>query len=518
MREVCPSPFVWIALVDREGERMIEPFNESGDRRVPMRQIDITTMKPRLCVLSDEQITAIHQASLEILALHGVRILDGETRTSLRKAGAFIREKEWVKIPPHLVKKALNTAPERIVLSNQRGERVMPLQEGKTYFGTGSDTIFTIDVETRERRKVRREDVGRMARLCDALSNIDFVMSMGNPQDVPRADVYLYEFAEMVSNTNKPIVFTADTANDIDVIVEMASHIAGGKDELQEKPFLLHYAEPISPLIFPESSVQKLVRCAEYAIPVTFPSGANAGGGAPITLAGAMALANAECLGGLVIHQLTRPGAPFLYGFNVSIVDMRTAIVSYGAPEWSLTAAAQADMARYYRLPSWGFAGASDSKVVDAQAGSEAMFSVYNAMLSRNNLVHDVGYLEFGTTSSMELIILVDEIIDMCRRFMEGIPVNETSLAMEAIKRGKAKGGFIDDDHTLQNWRQAQFQPKRLDRMQYDIWESSGKMDLYERLNGEAKHIMATHIPEQKPGDVMEKMAEILKGRTGQIT
>lgn len=478
-----------------------------------MKPIDVATIKPKLRILSDEQITAIHHASLEILAHYGVRVLDQETRTALKKAGAFAHDEAWVKIPPPLVKGALNTAPETIVLSNQKGKRVMRLEEGEIYFGTGSDTLFTIDVDTRERRKVRREDVGRMAKLCDALPNIDFIMSMGNPQDVRRTDIYLYEFAEMVFNSNKPIVFTADTAKDIDDIIEMASHITGGKDQLQERPFLLHYVEPISPLIFPESSVQKLVRCAENAIPVAFPSGANAGGGAPITLAGAMALANAECLGGLVIHQLKRPGSPFLYGFNVSIVDMRTAIVSYGAPEWSLTAAAQADIARYYRLPSWGFAGASDSKVIDAQAGLEAMFSVYNAILSRNNLVHDVGYLEFGTTSSMELIILVDEIITMCRRFMEGIPVNPKTLAMEAIERAKAKRGFIDDDHTLENWREAQFQPSLLDRMQYDIWESSGKLDLYDRLNREAKEIMATHIPEPKPRTVIEEITKILERR-----
>ncbi len=478
-----------------------------------MKQIDVATIKPKLSILSDEQITAIHLASLEILARHGVRVLDEETRKALKKAGAFIHENEWVMIPPHLVKGALSTAPETIVLANQKGERVMFLEEGKTYFGTGSDTLFTIDVDTRERRKVCREDVGRIAKLCDALPNIDFIMSMGNPHDVPRADIYLYEFAEMVFNSNKPIVFTADAAKDIDDIIEMASHIAGGRNQLQEKPFLLHYAEPISPLVFPESSVQKLLRCAEYVIPVAFASGANAGGGAPITLAGAMALTNAECLGGLVIHQLKRPGAPFLYGFNVSITDMRTAIVSYGAPEWSLTAAAQADMARYYHLPSWGFAGATDSKVLDAQAGLEAMFSVYNAMLSRNNLVHDVGYLEFGTTSSMELIIMVDEIIGMCRRFMEGIPINEKTLAMEAIERAKVKRGFIDDEHTFENWREAQYQPKRLDRMQYDIWESSGKSDLYNRLNEEAKEIMATHIPEPKPPEVIERIEKILEKR-----
>jgi len=474
-----------------------------------MKQIDIPSIHPKISVLSHDQIKAIHQASLDILAGMGVRVLDDQSRESLKEAGAHVHDTEWIRIPPHLVKQALNTAPETIVLSNQMGRRVMFLEEGKTYFGTGSDTLFTVDVETRERRKVRREDVGRMARLCDALPNIDFVMSMGSPHDVAADLMYLYNFAEMVLNTNKPIVFTARHGGDVDDIVAMASQVAGGETRLRERPFLLHYAEPISPLIFPESSVQKLVRCAEHGIPVAFPSGANAGGGAPITLAGAMALANAECLGGLVIHQLRNPGAPFLYGFNVSTIDMMTAIVCYGNPEWSLTAAGQADMARFYGLPSWGFGGATDAKVLDAQAGLEAMFSVYNALLSRNNLVHDVGYMEYGSTSSMELVIMVDEMIGMCRRFLEGIPVNEETLALEVIERARLRGGFMDDDHTLENWRRAQYHPKRLDRMQYDRWVEQGSLDLSDRLNQEAREIMTRHVPEGKSSEVVENIIRI---------
>jgi trimethylamine--corrinoid protein Co-methyltransferase len=337
---------------------------------------------------------------------------------------------------------------------------------------------------------------------------------MGIPHDVPGADIYLYGFAEMVLNSNKPIVFTADKVADIDDIVDMASCVAGGRTELQERPFLLHYAEPISPLLFNETSVQKLVRCSELAIPVGFLPGADAGGGLPITLSGAMALSNAECLGGLVIHQLKRPGAPFLYGFNISTLDMRVALACYGAPEYSMTSAGQTDMARYYGLPSWGFAGASDAKRVDAQAGLEAMFSVYNAMLTRNNLVHDVGYLDAGLTSSMEMIILVDEIVDMCRRFMDGIPVDENSLALEAIERAKVERRFIDDDHTLKNWRQAQYQPKRLDRRQYEEWEISGGLDFYDRLNSEAKEILSSYTADPKPPEVIEKIKEILEKRS----
>jgi trimethylamine--corrinoid protein Co-methyltransferase len=139
------------------------------------------------------------------------------------------------------------------------------------------------------------------------------------------------------------------------------------------------------------------------------------------------------------------------------------------------------------------------------------MFSVYNALLSRNNLVHDVGYMEYGSTSSMELIILVDEMVAMCRRFMDGIPVTEKTLALEAIERASLKGGFMDDDHTLENWRHAQYQPKRLDRMQYDRWVDRGGLGLSDRLNQEAQEIMAGHVSEKKPVEVIENINRILE-------
>jgi trimethylamine--corrinoid protein Co-methyltransferase len=126
---------------------------------------------------------------------------------------------------------------------------------------------------------------------------------------------------------------------------------------LRERPFLLQYAEPISPLLIPEESLQKLIFCAEKGIPGCYVPSPNTGAGGPITLAGAVALGNAECLLGLVITQLIRPGTPYLYGMNTGALDMKTTIVSYGAPEWSLGMAAWTDLARYYDLPVWGYGG-----------------------------------------------------------------------------------------------------------------------------------------------------------------
>jgi trimethylamine--corrinoid protein Co-methyltransferase len=179
---------------------------------------------------------------------------------------------------------------------------------------------------------------------------------------------------------------------------------------------------------------------------------------------------------------------------------MKSTVVSYGCPEWSLTQAALADMRdEIYGLPIWSFAGASDAKTVDAQAGAEAMFSIATAMLSRCNLIHDVGYLEYGNTSSLEMVTIADELIAMARHFHKGIAVNEETLALAALDRVKdagARGIFLTDDHTFDHFQEALFIPDLMDRSRYDAWTQEGSRDLYRRANEKARHLLADHRPD----------------------
>ena len=231
-------------------------------------------------------------------------------------------------------------------------------------------------------------------------------------------------------------------------------------------------------------------------------------------MAGAIALGNAECLAGLVLTQLVRPGTPFLYGMNVAALDMKSAIVSYGAPEWATAMPAWTDIGRHYGLPVWGAAGATDSKVVDAQAGAEATVSIMSAFLSRCNLVHDVGYIEYGTTSSMEMLVVADEIIRDVRFVMGGVEVSERTLAREAIHRAKPGAGFLADDHTLDNWRWAQWCPSLIDRTRYDRWLANGAMDMGTRANQRARELLAEHEAPPLPPAAEEAIAEVLLRRS----
>ena len=493
------------------------------------QQLYVPTLQPMVRALSDEQVREIHYATLEILSKTGVEMQDPYGRELLLEAGAWESRGPVkkgpalspsggsgygrIKIPENLVVDAIATAPSRIPMYDRLGNLTMPLELGKVFFGSGSDTIFTLDVESGERRRTTTQDVEDIAHLCDALPNIDFIMSMGNPSDVPPDDLYIYEFISMIRGSVKPNVYTVKDRADMEDVYRIAVAVAGGEQALREKPFFMLYAEPISPLLFPEESLQKLIFCAEKGIPACYPPSPNTGGGGPITLAGALALGNAECLVGLVISQLIRPGAPFLYGMNTAAMDMGSAIVSYGSPEWPLGMMAQMDLARYYGLPAWSAGGASDSKVVDAQAGIEMTFSILANFLARATLVHDVGYIEYGSTSSMETLVIADEVIGETRFLVDGVSVNPTTLALDAIARVRPGAGFLADDHTLENWRWAQWRPGLIDRSRYDRWVGQGSKDMFTRANERARELLAEHEVPPLPEEAEEVVSDVLAER-----
>lgn len=482
-----------------------------------MQQPQIDTLRPRMRVLNEQQAWAIHHAALEILETTGFVMEHPQVRRMLLAAGCRADGEDRVLMPARLVEDALQSAPRQITLYDQQGGRCMPLVNGNFYFGTGSDTIFTIDLETGERRRTVLQDTGNFARLVDGLPNMDFSMSMGNPTDAPIEDIYVHVFAEMVRNSSKPICFIADSGQDIAKIHDIACLVAGGEEALARRPFILNYSEAISPLRFPNNVMEKLVFCARKRIPICLPSGCNAGGGGPVTLAGAMALGIAENLVGLAIHQLTNRGAPFLFAPNVSVLDMRHSVISYGCTEWSLTQAALADMRdMIYHLPIWAFAGATDAKSVDAQAGAEGMLSIITAMLSRCNFIHDVGYIESGHTSSLEMLTLADELVAMSRYFVDGLRIDDETLALDVIDRVARNGSngaiFLSDKHTFAHFKTALFNPDLCDRSRFEHWEAGGSKEMHQRCNAKAKQILDEHQVVPKSEAVLDGIEAVLGG------
>jgi len=386
----------------------------------------------------------------------------------------------------------------------------MYLEHRRSYYGTGSDTHNVIDPYTGERRAAVKADIARVAKVCDYLPNIDFVMCMGIANDVTESISDLHHFEAMVTNTKKPIVFTAWNLQNLKDIVEMAEVVAGSLGALRYNPFVVLYLEPISPLRLAREATEKLLYMAGNGLPVIWTPGQVGGATSPVTLAGALAQGNAEALSGLAIAQLKQEGAPVIYGGCALPMDMATTLAAYGAPEFMLSVAAWADLAHYYRLPVWGYAGCSDSKVFDQQAALEGAMNTLLATLSGQNLIHDVGYIESGLTASFEQLVSSDEIIGMAKQIVQGIEISEETLALDIIDKVGPGGHFLGEDHTLRHFRENWF-PKLVDRNNYASWVEKGKKTLGQRANERVREILEIHVPEPLPEEVRGKLKEIIE-------
>lgn len=466
---------------------------------------------PRMEMLKITDCRTIHRASLEILRRTGVRVFHQEALDLLRDADAIITDENLVRFPAGLVEWALKQAPSRVALCYRGSNQVAASLEGKNVsFGTGSDCLNYLDPATGERRPFTTPDVIDSIHVVDALPELDFCMSMGIPSELATDNAYQQQFALMLEHTSKPMVFVCDDRADCEAIAAMAAAAAGDREQLRLNPTLLLYSEPTTPLQHSDTATGKLLYMAENSLPIVHSPAPMMGGTAPITLAGGLALGNAEILSSLVIHQLKNAGAPFVYGSGLHHMDMKTTISVYGgAPEFQLARVAVAEMGRFYNLPSWGYAGHSDSCLMDEQAAADATFSVLVALLAGNNLVHDVGYLEAGLTTSPEMIVFSAETISMMRRFMDGMSLDAESLAMEVIHHVGPGGDFLSTDHTFEHFQDF-WQPALFNRQRAEEWMAEGGQRLAERLRDKTLSIIEEHTPEPLPAGVREEIDYIL--------
>ncbi len=469
-------------------------------------------IEPRMTILSSDQLQQIHLASLEVLERTGVDVGLPEAVDLLDQAGADVRDPSRVKIPSHLVDEALRTTPHRITIFDRNGLPALHLEGRNCYFGTGTDTPFVIDPDSGIRRPTRGEDVDRAVRLSDALANIDFVGSMGSvsKEEVPAQISDRHNFYRICTNTTKPILYTTWDINGSADIYEMAVAVRDGDPEnFRRKPFMIQYVEPISPLVHPRTSLEKLIYCARKWIPATYAAGTMMGGTVPVTAVGALVVTNAEFLSGLVIAQLAQRGAPVIYGGCSGPLDMSTSVCSYGGPDAYQNYVMVREMAAYYNLPDFNYGGYSDSKVTDMQAAAEAALSIFQIGLAGSSLVHDVGYLESGMSSSLEMILFCDEIIDQVRHFNSVPRIDAQSLAVEVTAAVGPGGNFTDHEHTLQNFKKIWY-PKLFDRRNYQNWSHDGGQPLVDVLQKKVQQILDTHKPEPLSDDVVQKLKRVL--------
>jgi len=468
------------------------------------------TWRPSLTLMRPADIEHLHRAATKILETTGLNVHHPEMHRALADAGARLGETPRVYLPEEMVERALATAKRDIVVYNRSGEPVMPLGPHQIYFGTGSDLVYTCDVETEERRPSVLEDVARAAFVCDALDEIDFVMSFALPEDVPNEDAEPQQYYAMLANTVKPILMTSFSGLPaLARVHKMACLIAGGDQAFRERPNYILYGQFVSPLQHDRQAVERLIFCADREIPLIYIPTVMPGASGPLTLAGSLALATAESLAGLVMHQTRCPGAPFIFGACVSQLDMRTMLFPYGSPEWRLNDLVMAELSRHYGLPVFGTGGATDSKRVDAQAGAEYGTSLLVAALAGTNLIHDVGYIDSGLTGSLESIVLGAEQIRWVKQFMAGIQISEESLALEIIAEVGPGKQFLDHAHTLRHLRRTMWEPCVADREGYDAWAAAGSKEYEERAREYSQHLLQSHRREPLDDAVNKALREL---------
>jgi trimethylamine--corrinoid protein Co-methyltransferase len=465
-------------------------------------------------VLLDDQLQAIHAASLDVLARTGCLVPVPEARELLAGAGARV-ERDRVYIKPDIVEWSLgNLHP--VTLYNRMGEPALPLAEGRVTFGALVDNLYVQDAYQPHMRPFLRSDLAGSARLLNALPHIDWVECSGQMHDVaPQVQTQL-AFTGALPYTEKPIlVYPYDRTGLLDIL-DAASIVAGGRDALRARPFVFCASVPTAPLVQADYNLEILLACAEYEVPVIYHPHPAMGANSPCDILGTLVLANADWLAGLAMHQLKRPGAPFCSaGFTELLMDMRTTLWSYCAPEMLTAYAAVADLAHWYGMPAWGIEMLADTPRLNAQGGAELALTCAWAFLCNIELAHNAGLLGACKVCSAESVVLADEQIAYVRAVFGRAPLRFTNgdlaAATDLIDSVGPGGDYLTHPDTLAKFRSFWY-PRVFDRSNFDAEATPIGDSLQDRLNARARELIESHSPPSLPDDVLAELAHMERG------
>jgi len=461
-------------------------------------------------VLSSQDMERIIESAYQVLSEIGVKVQHAEALKLLKDSGAQV-DGESVKVKPEMVWQALAMAPRGFKLFNRDGELACDMTSPRVFFGTSTASPRTRDTVTGEYRPTTIDDIAKGALVADALPGIDWVMPFGSAQDVPLDRAEVYEFEAVVSNTKKPVVFCGYSAQGVRRVYEMAAEVVGGMDNLKEKPFVVVYPEPITPLTYPFEVVERMMICADFRQPQLICGAQQPGATSPITIAGTVVQGLAESLFSIMLAQLRQNGTPVYMAMNLGGFNMNTGLMSIVPPEASLGLAAQGQIARHFGLPSWGLAGATDSKVLDAQAGAESAFSLLAQAQAGLTFIHDVGYLDMGMACSLDMLALGNELIGWVRRYIEPIAVNDETLSLADITATGPGGNYLKSRSTLKHFRKTYWMPEMMERSAHTTWMDNGALTLDQKVSRKVAKILAEYNRPALPDQVAAKLAEMVR-------
>lgn len=443
-------------------------------------------------MLTDDQCETIVATTLELLERTGVDVESEAACKAFAEAGCFVEGKR-VRIPSAKSEWALRVAPSRVTMCDRNGKRAMLLEMGQAHYGPGYTPETYYDQTTGDERPFGIADVETYGKLCQMLPNIDFAMAGGRPTDVPAENAEIEEFKALAGATTKPIIQNVKDARQAKAVVEMAAAIKGSMDALRIDPFVALHVALKEPLVLSAEAAEVITFAAGHNVPVVVSNELVSGDTAPAESAGVMIVAFANSLAALLLAQITAEGASFITGGFFSNNDTVNEMIPFGSPEVSLLGSGYANLLRYCKLPSFGFAGATDSKTSDAQLGLESALSTLMAGLAGNNLIAGAGIVESGVASNPALLVLVDEIACETRRIIRGVEMDEDRLARGVIEAVQPAGNYLATKHTRYYFRSEQFWPTLMNRKRLDDWAAEGSKTLGQRTQEKTEQLIAEY-------------------------
>ncbi len=465
----------------------------------------------RLSVLSEEEIAAIHDASLVILRDVGVQVPNAQVLGLLAEMGASVDfSQEVARIPEKLVAEALERAGKQFVLYGRDRAKVVRYGYGDFVLVSSPGQFSWIEEDGGPRRDPTSEDARRGILVGDALEHTDIVGALGMALDKPTPIRDVWMAAELVKGTSKPTHVWVANGTTLRYILEIYEAAMGGAEAHRRYPMIAGFVEPISPLRFAETGLEILITCARYGLPLFVGPMVQAAATGPATLAGTLALENAEILAGIVIAQLFGPGCPVCYGGIPHIMDMRTMQISFGSPEQGLMAVAMAQVAQHYGLPSYVNVGLGDSKLVDAQSGLERGMTMLMGALAGADTFGHMGIAGADQGASLEQLIVDNAMAAYVKRILRGFAVNGETLALEVIKRVGIGGNFVADKHTVTHFRQELWSSEAFDRRDWQSWWDDGARTMGQWAREKKHQILSEHSPEPIDPDLAREIDGVI--------
>ncbi|NOY86320.1 MAG: trimethylamine methyltransferase [Deltaproteobacteria bacterium] len=472
-------------------------------------------MFDRMQAFTNEEMTRIHDSAMEILRDVGVAFHEPEALEIFKNHGAKVKG-DVVFLEEKMVTMALENAPSRFHLTGRNPDRSVWIGENDFVLVPGYGAPFIITPEG-EQRLGTLDDYNNFCKLVQSSKYLDMNgFLMAEPSDVPTETAYLDMMFSSLTLCDRPFMGSPVTRQAAVDAVEMAAIVFGGKEEIAEHPVMLPIISVIAPLQYSEEMAGSLIEFARAGQPILDASLVMAGSSGPVTLAGVLALQNAEVLAGLTLAQLVRPGIPYIYGATSCPIDMKTGALAIGAVENAMLVSATAQMARFYNLPSRSGGALTDAHFPDIQAGMESAMSLLTAIRSGINFVlHACGILGSFVEMSFEKFLADEELCGMVKKMHKPIDMSDEAIDLPMIKDVGIGGQYLTQPKTFQLCRTEFFVPDLIKRQSYDSWKGAGKKRLdQEATEGLARRLDGYEKPDMDPA-IEHDLAKFVAGRKG---